>query len=75
MNLEEQREPTDIDLSKATLVDLVKELKMRCDAVIVIMSVEDEEGEDTTVIHRLGSRFTVMGALEYAKIQIGTDQA
>lgn len=63
MDIDAQLELTSIDLSGATVADLIKELKQRCVAVACVMVVIDESGEETTVCYKLGTRVTCIGAM------------
>ena len=65
MNLESQLEPgpgADGVLAKATLDDLFSELKQRCTAIMVVMVVDDDDGDESIVTCKMGSRLTLLGA-------------
>lgn len=55
--------PAGPDLSKASLDDLIHELKTRCLAVAVVLVVEDENGDDISKTKYLGSRLLLLGAI------------
>lgn len=65
MNLEDQLQPTPVDLSKTTVEDLVQELKSRFHTLVMIglCDVEDE-GPNTLVSWYQGSRVTAIGLVE-----------
>lgn len=70
MNLSEQMEPgpgANGLLAEATLDDLIKEIKTRCNAVVVTMLVEDEHGEDAVVTNYLGGRICCIGMMREAE--------
>lgn len=73
MNIEEQTEPgpgANGILARATVDDLIRELKTRCTAMGIVMVVEDEDGEDVTIVKHMGSRLVMLGALEEIKSTI-----
>lgn len=65
MNLADQQQPSGMDLSGATLDDLVRELKSRFIALALVGLVDDDEtGEEKVVTWRQGGRVTVLGMIE-----------
>ena len=68
MNLSDQTEPTGIDLSKATLDDLARELKTRFTAVVIMGLCDDDgTGEEHTMTWRQGGRIVAIGMAESFK--------
>jgi hypothetical protein len=73
VNIEEQMMPGaggGDALAKATVDDLLRELKTRCNALVAAMLVDDDCGEEQTVVCHLGGRVTCIGLMRDAELKM-----
>jgi hypothetical protein len=62
-------------LTKATLADIIHELKSRVNSVVVVMALDDEDGNEVSFGHYLGARLSAIGAMEDFKHDLLRPQA